>query len=127
MSIGATREKAAQPNVVAVRMRQARGWSQRRLACEFQDLGRRRSDPLPVPEDLSTIVKQISRIERGATTSPDPMYLSLWCEAFAVDPAELFGLPDNPGVGDDGRAAFAVTSHKFVPAYIGCDGVVAIR
>lgn len=127
MSIATSRGKVAQPNVVAVRMRQARGWSQRRLACEFQDLGRRRDDPLPVPGDLSTIVKQISRIERGVTETPDPMYLRLWCDAFKVDAAELFGHPGTPVVAADGRATFAVTSHKFIPAYLGCDGVKAIR
>lgn len=127
MSIGATREKAAQPNVVATKMRQARGWSQRRLACEFQDLAKRRSEPLPIPDDPSTIVKQISRVERGETEIPDPMYLSLWCEAFHVDATELFGHPDTPVVAADGRATFAVTSHKFVPAYLGSDGARIVK
>jgi hypothetical protein len=55
------------------------------------------------------------------------MYLSLWCEAFHVDATELFGHPDTPVVAADGRATFAVTSHKFVPAYLGRDGARAVR
>jgi hypothetical protein len=55
------------------------------------------------------------------------MYLQLWCEALGVDATELFGHPDTPVLAPDGRATFAVTSHKFVPAYLGCDGVKAIQ
>lgn len=116
----------ARPNLVTISMRRAKGWSQARLAREFQDIGQRLG-LRGVPRSIPTIVKQIGRVERGETLVPDDMYLALWCEAFGVDAAELFGHLDAPVVSEDGRAAFAVTSHKFIPAYLGCNDATAVR
>lgn len=119
MSTGLTRVPTqARRNLVAIEMRTKKGWSQRRLAKEFQDIGARLE--LPVSEDISAVVKQISRVERGSTETPDAMYLRLWCEAFQVEASELFGHLDAPVVSADSRATYAVISHKFIPAYLGC-------
>ncbi|GGK43010.1 hypothetical protein GCM10010124_39790 [Pilimelia terevasa] len=93
-------------------LRRSRGWSQSRLAREFQVLGERLG--LPVPAALPTVIKQISRIERGATVLPDDMYLRLWCAAFDAAPAELFGQ-----LGGAPAADVLVESHKFIPALVG--------
>ncbi len=121
----ATRSDAVRPNAVAVGLRQAKGWSQRRLAKEFQnvagDLG------LHVPTELDTLIKQISRVERGITQVPEALYLRLWCATFDIDAAELFGHLDAPVLSADGRATFAVVSHKFIPAYLGCEAARVVR
>jgi len=128
MSTSAARKPSQQvrPNVVAVAMRQAKGWSQLRLAEEFQITGRR-IDQRGVPGNHATIVKEISRVEGGRIAIPDEMYLRLWCETFQCDASELFGHLDSPSVGEDGRATYAVTSHKFIPAYVGCTAVRSLR
>jgi transcriptional regulator with XRE-family HTH domain len=118
------------PNAVAIGMRQAKGWSQVQLAEEFERTFARLVQAKALrgaPPKRSAIVKEISRVESGRIAIPDDMYLRLWCEAFGCDAAELFGHLDAPVLDKDGRATFAVTSHKFVPAYLGCDGISAIR
>lgn len=122
-------EASAQPpvrhhraNVVAIGMRTARGWSQLRLAEEFQTTARRLGQG-GMPGNRSTIVKEISRVECGRIAIPDGMYLRLWCETFGCDASELFGHLDAPTLGEDGRATYAVTSHKFIPAYVGSSAV----
>lgn len=112
--------RSTRPNVVAVGMRTARGWSQLRLAEEFQ-VAARRIGQGGVPENRATIVKEISRVECGKIAIPDAMYLRLWCEIFQCDASELFGHLDAPTLGKDGRATYAVTSHKFIPAFVGCE------
>jgi transcriptional regulator with XRE-family HTH domain len=113
----------ARPNAVALACRQAAGWSQRRQAREFQAV----ADELKVtvPRSLDTIIKQISRVERGITQIPEAPYLRVWCRTFNKDAAELFGHLDAP-VSDDAQTTFAVTSHKFMPAYLGCDTARAL-
>jgi transcriptional regulator with XRE-family HTH domain len=116
MSIGVTSpDTGARPNSVAIGLRKARGWSQRQLAQQFEDIGRRLElKDLPSRDSL---IKQISRVECGYTQVPDELYLRLWCEAFGVDAAELFGHLD-VAVGDEGRALYSVTSHKIIPVYL---------
>ena len=121
----ATRSEAVRPNAVAVGLRQAKGWSQRRLAKEFQTVGGNLG--LHVPPELDTLIKHISRVERGITQVPEALYLRLWCATFGLDAAELFGHLDAPVLSADGRATFAVVSHKFIPAYLGCDAARTIR
>ena len=121
----AIRSEAVRPNAVAVGLRQAKGWSQRRLAKEFQAVGGRLG--LHVPSELDTLIKHISRVERGVTQVPEELYLRLWCATFDLDAAELFGHLDAPVLSDDGRATFAVVSHKFIPAYLGCDAARTVR
>lgn len=127
MSIDPKPSVDPRPNAVAIGMRRAKRWSQDRLAREFQDIGRRIDPPLPVPASRPTIVKHISRVERGETLVPEGMYLTLWCEAFDVDAAELFGRLDSPVLSEDGRVAFELTSHKFIPAYLGCDSAQILQ
>lgn len=122
----AIRSDTARPNAVALGLRQAKGWSQRRLAKEFQNVGRRlKLDD--VPSELETLIKHISRVERGVTQFPEALYLRLWRATFNIDAAELFGHLDAPVLSADGRATFAVVSHKFIPAYLGCDAARTVR
>jgi hypothetical protein len=109
-------------NVVAIAKRRAKNWSQVRQAEEFINAARRlRLAGLPRSRD--TIVTEISRVERGVITVPDKLYLRLFCEVFQCDPAELFGQLDSPSYGG---ATYQVTSHKFVPVYVGCDAASAL-
>lgn len=117
-----TLQRAPVPNDVLIRLRMDRGWTQTRLAKEFEviapALAERRPDlGLKLPGRQS-VVKQIYRVERGLISAPDPMYQALWCVAFRADPVELFGDLDAP-VMRDGTSTYAVTSHKFVPVYLG--------
>jgi transcriptional regulator with XRE-family HTH domain len=108
-------EVVARPNAVAIGLRRARGWSQARLAVEFVEIGHRLGLVVPGKESL---IKHISRVESGRTLVPGEAYVRLWCEAYGIDAAELFGQFDGP-VGDDGRALFTVVSNKFIPTYLG--------
>jgi hypothetical protein len=112
------------PNVVAIAQRQARRWSQRRQAREFQTVGARLD--ITISDSLDTVIKQIHRVERGVTAVPDPPYLQVWCAVFDMDAAELFGHLDAPVLADAGRATFAATSHKFIPAFVGPDAARAL-
>jgi transcriptional regulator with XRE-family HTH domain len=110
---------ATRPNLLAIRLRRTRGWSQTRLAHEFRTVAARLGMSVP---DTPAVVKQISRVERGVTSAPEDLYLRLWCETFGVDAAELFGHLDGPPTSNAG--SFQVTSHKLIPAFIGCDAAV---
>lgn len=106
----------------AARLRLARGWSRQRLAHEFERVARERGEGLPPKE---SVIKQIYRVESGRTLVPQPPYVDLWCKVFGVSADELFGQV-TPAVEADEGGLFAVTSHKFIPAYLGGDAIAAL-
>jgi hypothetical protein len=77
-----------------------------------------------LPLNRTAIVKEISRVESGQIAVPDEMYLKLWCALFDRDASDLFGHLDAPAPDPDSGNTYAVTSHKFIPAHLGC-GVIA--
>ncbi|GAA1384117.1 XRE family transcriptional regulator [Catellatospora chokoriensis] len=109
---------------LTARLRLDRGWSRQRLAHEFERLARQRGESLP-PKD--SIIKQIYRVESGRIQIPQQPYVSLWCEVFGVDPTELFAVTPPVGTAPmDETGSYAVTSHKFIPVYLGGEGASAL-
>ena len=100
-----------------VQERMSRGWSQRRLAAVFQREARRLGMN---PPSIDSMIRQINRVESGRTRVPAEFYQRLFCAAYEKTPAVLFGESDSPGPRsvDNG---FAVTSHKFLPLYVGAE------
>ncbi|MFI5938099.1 XRE family transcriptional regulator [Actinoplanes sp. NPDC051494] len=109
-------------NEVALRMRKDREWSQDRLAAAMQETGRRLGIK-GVPTNRGTIIREIGRVERGQIAVPDDMYLRLWCAVFDVQAADLFGHLETMTGSGAGGDTYAVTSHQFIPAHLGCDAV----
>lgn len=109
-------------NEVAIRMRMERGWSQRRQASEMQRVARDLGIA-GLPASRDTIIKEISRVESGQIAVPDAMYSKLWCTVFDCDPSDLFGHLDAPAPDESTAETYAVTSHKFIPAHLGCTAI----
>ncbi|SDL21698.1 hypothetical protein SAMN04488074_109300 [Lentzea albidocapillata subsp. violacea] len=113
---GVTSEgKRATPNIVLIARRQAKGWGRERLAREFERLGRLLD--LPTPE-LSAMTKAIYRHETGRAAVRDEVYIRLYCAAFETNSHDLFGTLSGD-VQADGSCG--LTSHKFVPVYLGSE------
>jgi hypothetical protein len=65
-----------------------------------------------------SMIRQINRIETGRTRIPAEFYQRLFCAAYGKTAADLFGEPETQQLraAEDG---FVITSHKFVPIYVG--------
>jgi transcriptional regulator with XRE-family HTH domain len=106
------------PNRALIAAREAKGYSQRKLAVRTREEGHRLR--LPTPE-LEAVCKQIYRLERGLTTRPgEDFYLPALCAALGRSGTELFGeaAPVPPAARDRG---WRVTSRKYVPIYVGAN------
>ena len=66
------------------------------------------------------MVKCIGRVERGEVRSPGDFYTAAFSAVLEVPAAELFG-SETPAAG--AFAGLAVTSHQFVPLYVGAAAV----
>lgn len=99
---------------VLLSARRARGWSQLQLVAAIEVVAREQGHRLPKRESLLTM---LSRWERGHR-HPDPLYRSLLSSALGREPVELFGVPAITGSAAS-ASAIDVTSHKFLPAYLG--------
>lgn len=104
------------PNRALLAAREAKGYSQRRLAAHARQEGLRLG--LAAPE-LDAICKGISRLERGVTVRPgEDFYLPALCAALGMSPIALFG---EPTAGPISSSGWELTSRKFLPIYIGAD------
>lgn len=104
--------RSAAGHSVLVSHREQRTWSQTRLAHEITKVAAERRQTVP---NLDTLVQTISRWERGHR-HPTQFYRELLCAVFGASTVELFGEEEAPCT-DEG--SLAVTSHKFVPAWVG--------
>jgi hypothetical protein len=91
------------------------------LAREFDNFCRQRQWPSPGQPNIE---KQIYRLESGRSRSPDDFYTRLYCEFFKKSSQELFGDTNAPPCSDD---CCELTSHKFVPAFVGPEGAELLR
>lgn len=105
------------PNRALIAARDAKGYSQRQLAVHARAVGLQLG--LAAPE-LDAICKQIYRLERGTTARPgEDFYLPALCGALEKSGHELFG--EVPVTSITSSEGWRVTSHKFVPIYIGAE------
>lgn len=108
------------PNHVLQDLRKSRGWGRPRLAKELHQYCLSRQWPSPGEENLR---KQIYRLESGHVRSPDKFYSRLYCQFFERTAHELFG-ETKPSFGASG--SFSLTSHKFIPVYVGEDAAARL-
>jgi hypothetical protein len=110
------------PNRALIAAREAKGYSRNQLAARVRAAGRELG--LPAPE-LDAIGKQLYRLERGVTTRPGgDFYLPALCSALGLSAAELFAEHVPAAPTDD--AGLVITSHKFIPVYVGAEAAAAI-
>lgn len=114
-------KNALVPNSVLRDLRKQRGWGRPRLARELHRFCLVKNWPSPAEANIE---KQIYRLETGRVRLPDEFYTRLYCEFFGKTSDELFGF-----VRDDDVTATAhkLRSHKFIPLYVGAEGVARIR
>ncbi|WP_235826286.1 hypothetical protein [Candidatus Frankia alpina] len=107
------------PNRVLEALRRSRGWGRPRLAKEMHLFCQARQWPSPGEENIR---KQIYRLESGQVRNPDAFYRRLYCQFFERSAHDLFGginqTPDS--------AAFTLTSHKFIPAFVGAEAAASL-
>ncbi|WP_226931021.1 MULTISPECIES: hypothetical protein [Parafrankia] len=108
------------PNLVLQELRKSRKWGRPRLAKELHLYCLGRQWPSPGEENLR---KQIYRLETGHVRSPDEFYSRLYCQFFERTPHDLFGETRQTY---EGSGELGITSHKFVPVYIGEDAATAL-
>lgn len=92
-----------------------KGWKRPRLVREMRIEAERRGVTLP-SEDA--IYRTVQRHEKG-TTVTDETYIALYCTVLDTSRHDLFG-----HLGSQGDT-FAVTAHRFIPAFVGPDKVNA--
>lgn len=110
-------------NAVLVKHRMALGWGRDRLAAHFEELGSQLGLAVPSRQSMS---KAIYRHEVGGVAVTDEMYLRLYCAAFKASPHELFG-ETHRARSTAGLETFEVTSHKFMPVFVGPKNVDELR
>lgn len=110
------------PNRVLVERRSRRGWGRGRLAAEFERAALGMGLGVPSREALA---KAIYRHETGRSAVIDDMYRQLYCTVYDASPHDLFGDVTMAG-GPSSVDRFALTSHKFVPVFVGADGSEAL-
>lgn len=101
------------PHHVLVAERRARGWGRGRLAVEFERAAGALG--LRTPE-RAALMKAIYRHETGRAEVRDELYVQLYCAVFELGRHELIGPTQAEPVD---RAAYELTSHKFVPIHLG--------
>ncbi|WP_328853377.1 hypothetical protein OG994_12700 [Micromonospora globbae] len=117
MSTEATRQ--FKPNLVLVNRRKAAGWeSRKRAARELHRLGLQHG--IRGTPTVEAIEKAMYRHETGRVAVTDPIYRQLYCLAYRAKPHDLFG--ELAGDASE-RPHFTLRSHKFVPTYVGVEGV----
>jgi hypothetical protein len=101
------------PNRVLVQRRGEKGWGRDRLAAEFERVAEGLGLVTP---SRAAMAKAIYRHETGRNTVGDDMYRRLYSTVYHSTPHELFGdlNPHQPAA-----AALRLSSHKFVPVYVG--------
>lgn len=110
------------PNLVLVNRRKAAGWdSRKRAARELHRLGVQHG--IRETPTVEAIEKAMYRHETGRVAVTDSVYRRLYCLAYRAEPHDLFGESTGSIVE---RPHFSLRSHKFVPAYIGTDGVARL-
>lgn len=109
------------PNLVLLELRRSRGWGRPRLAKELHNFCRGKGWSSPGEQNIA---KQIYRLETGRIRAPDDFYSRLCCEFFGKSAHELFG--EIASTATDGEG-YRLRSHKFVPAYIGPEGIARLR
>lgn len=111
----------SRPNRALIAARVAKGYSRPQLAARVRAAGRQLG--LSVPE-LDAISKQLYRLERGTTTRPgEDFYLPALCSALGCSAMELFAeVIPSATQGDE----LVITSHKFIPIYVGADVAAAV-
>lgn len=115
MDIGTSGPDAPRPNQVLISLRHGKGWGRPRLARELDAICRRNEWTSP---GLPALEKQIYRLETGRVSKPDEFYERLYCLAYQMTAAELFGETEVRPSADPARL-LGVRSHKFIPAFVG--------
>jgi len=109
-----SKARLTSPGHALLAARRSRGWSQLQLVAAVEAVAREQGHRLPKRESLLTM---LSRWERGHRR-PDPLYRGLLSTALGREPVELFGVPEFAGAAAS-ASLIDVTSHKFLPAYLG--------
>jgi hypothetical protein len=109
-------------NGVLIEHRHARGWGRGRLASEFERIGRELGISTPA---RAAMEKAIYRHETGKSQVTDEVYLRLYCAAFSATTHQLFG--DLTALGATPASTFNITSHKFMPVYLGLDEIEKLK
>ncbi|PRY28027.1 hypothetical protein CLV70_109183 [Pseudosporangium ferrugineum] len=118
----ATAGRQLQPNLVLTTKREARGWTSRRRAA--RELHRIWQANLPGCPDIESLEKALYRHETGRVQVRDDAYRKLYCLAYDATPQELFGSVET----DTGSASrLVVTSHKFIPVFVGVERAAHLR
>jgi hypothetical protein len=107
------------PNRAFIAARKEKGYGRGALAARVRDWSRA-EDPDREPPSLDSVVKCIGRVERGEVRSPGDFYAPAFAAVLGVPAAELFGT-DQP-IAAAGTSS-AVTSHQFVPLFVGAERV----
>lgn len=112
------------PNRAFITARKAANLGRTALAARVRQCGRE-IDPKREPPSLDSVVKCITRVERGEVRRPGgDFYAPAFAKALGVPAHELFGDDDTPPVTDAG--GFAVVSHQIVPVYVGADAAARL-
>lgn len=108
------------PTVLA-RRRGELGWTRYKLVTELEAIGRERGLAVPARESL---LKAVTRHERGHSKVTDRMYIELYCAVYDASTHELFG--DLDGYHANGTVErTTVVCHRFAPVFVGPDQVGA--
>lgn len=99
--------------------------TQAALAARAQDAGQILHPAVPA-KAVETIVKAIRRVENGEIQVPrEQWYIDAFSQVLDLSPEELFGV-SRVEDSDSPAERFAITSHKFVPVYIGAEAAAEI-
>lgn len=109
------------PNTVLLELRKSKGWGRPRLAKELHNFCISQNWPSPGEANLA---KQIYRLETGRIRTPDDFYTRLYCQYYRRTEHELFGRVET---SVSKSQTYRLRSHKFIPVYVGVDGVSQIR
>jgi hypothetical protein len=112
---------ALTPNRAFIAARREKGYGRGALAARVREWSRS-EDPDHEPPSLESVIKCIARVERGEVRSPGDFYASAFAAVLGVPAPELFGTDQPPAPAKAGRG-IAVTSHQFVPVFVGAEAV----
>lgn len=107
---------AKRRNTALFQRRNDLGLSHEKLAHKICIEARSTGDPVGTP---TSVTRHVKRIEAGEIANPSGVYRRLIAQVLRCPQAELFGELASDGATVD--ATLAITSHKFVPTFIGPD------
>ena len=108
------------PNRAFIAARKSKKLGREALAAEVRAWCRLEY-PKSEPPSLETVLKGISRVERGEVRIPKDFYTAAFSAVLGVPAAELFGM--DQAAAPTQSDGFTVTSHQFVPVFVGTEAV----